>query len=319
MHKEQESKKSNKILKVSSLGGIVLAFSAIMFGSTDREDNNVYRPSIVITPSISDLDKPNVEVRKMPTLDPRNLLGPDSLLSRPPTESPAEIPAATPTETTSLELKLDRISSLISDLSIILPRAVEPLTPAEEQNITDILSRYFNLKITAELDGKRLDRNYGIIGKEQHLPRYPGDSIDTHFDNEEDVRQFMQVDMSSNLGAWGYFAPSRAQMTKQDSEREKYYIAVQTFLSPGFNEHVAEYYNFFKYRKILVVNPQNGKAVVAVIGDSGPATWTGKQIGGSPEVMSYLERLDGAERGPVLYFFVDDPQDKVPLGPITTQ
>ena len=53
-----------------------------------------------------------------------------------------------------------------------------------------------------------------------------------------------------------------------------------------------------------------------VIGDAGPAVWTGKHLGGSPEVMYYLEREDGARRGPVLYFFIDDPQDLVPLGPI---
>jgi hypothetical protein len=67
---------------------------------------------------------------------------------------------------------------------------------------------------------------------------------------------------------------------------------------------------------MLVVNPQNGKAVVAVIGDSGPAPWTGKHLGGSPEVMKYLQRYDGKQVGPVLYFFIEDPNNTVPLGPI---
>ena len=67
---------------------------------------------------------------------------------------------------------------------------------------------------------------------------------------------------------------------------------------------------------MLVVNPENGKAVVAVIGDAGPAEWTGKHLGGSPEVMKYLERVDGSLRGPVLYFFIDEPNNNVPLGPI---
>ena len=67
---------------------------------------------------------------------------------------------------------------------------------------------------------------------------------------------------------------------------------------------------------MLVVNPQNGKAMVVVIGDAGPAAWTGKHLGGSPEVMKYLERVDGRQKGPVLYFFLDDPDDKIPLGPL---
>ena len=104
-------------------------------------------------------------------------------------------------------------------------------------------------------------------------------------------------------------------MTEKDKDREKYYIAVQTFLAPAYNLRVSEYRDFFKYRKMLVVNPQNGRGIVAVIGDAGPAIWTGKHLGGSPEIMYYLEREDGARRGPVLYFFIDDPQDLVPLGP----
>ena len=105
-------------------------------------------------------------------------------------------------------------------------------------------------------------------------------------------------------------------MTTQDSAREKYYIAVQTFLSPGFDQRFAEYRDFYKYRKMLVVNPQNGKAVVTDVGDAGPSPSTGKQLGGSPEVMQYLQRVDGAQKGPVLYFFINDPDNKVPLGPI---
>ncbi len=36
---------------------------------------------------------------------------------------------------------------------------------------------------------------------------------------------------------------------------------------------------------MLVVNPENGKAIVADIADSGPSPWTGKHFGGSPAVM----------------------------------
>jgi hypothetical protein len=105
-------------------------------------------------------------------------------------------------------------------------------------------------------------------------------------------------------------------MTQKDIDREKYYLAVQTFLAPGFHDNVKKYVDFFKYRKMLVVNPQNGKAMVVVIGDAGPAQWTGKQLGGSPEVMKYLERVDGRAKGAVLYFFINDPDDKIPLGPV---
>ena len=118
------------------------------------------------------------------------------------------------------------------------------------------------------------------------------------------------------LGGWGYFTDSSGQLTQQGIDREKYYIAVQTFLAPGFDQNKQAYLDFFKYRKMLVVNPDNGKAVVADIADAGPSPWTGKQLGGSPEVMNYLERFDGQQRAGVLYFFIDDPDDTIPLGPV---
>ncbi len=208
---------------------------------------------------------------------------------------------------------------LIADLSHILPSEMRPLTVEEEGKVGEVFSRYFGFRAAAELEGKRLNRSYGLIGQEQHLARYPGDSLSSHFDSEEDMRKFGPHGMAPGLGAWGYFAPSLAAMTEKEKQREKYYIAVQTFLVPDYNQRLAEYRDFFKFRKMLLVNPQNGQAVVAVIGDAGPAEWTGKHLGGSPEVMRHLERVDGSMKGPVLYFFMDDPNDTIPLGPVVLQ
>jgi len=211
---------------------------------------------------------------------------------------------------------VDVTFSLISDLSKTLPSTVRPLTVGEENRIADTLSRAFNLSVTPELDRKRLNRSYGLIGLEQHLARYPGDTMYSHFDTQEEAEEHWADGMAPGLGAWRYFAPSKEQMTEEDKLREKYYLAVQTFLVPDYNSRVTEYRDFFKFRKMLIVNPQNGRAMVVVIGDAGPAEWTGKHLGGSPEVMKYLEREDGAKRGPVIYFFIDDPDDIIPLGPI---
>lgn len=211
---------------------------------------------------------------------------------------------------------LDKRVFLISDLSYELPETVQPLTLTQEDVISETLTRHFNIRVTSELQGIRLNRSYGYIGAEQHLARFPGDTMSTHFDSSDDASKYYSSGMAPGLGAWGYFAKSASTMTQLDNDREKYYIAVQTFLSPGWSDHVREYSEFFKYRKMLVVNPNNGKGIVVVIGDAGPAAWTGKHLGGSPEVMKYLERVDGAQKGPVLYFFVNDPFDNVQLGPI---
>lgn len=230
---------------------------------------------------------------------------------------PVPTPVQPPPTQTQQEISIDKRVFLINDLSHVLPQTVEPLSVSQEQTISTMLSRYYGIPVSASLQGIRLDRTYGYIGQEQHLARFPGDTMENHLDTQEDREQYQQYGMAPGLGAWRYFAPSQSEMTQEESDREKYYIAVQTFLAPGYQDHVHEYSEFFKFRKMLVVNPENGRALVADIGDAGPSPWTGKHLGGSPEVMHYLQRVDGVQKGPVLYFFIDDPNDTIPLGPIS--
>lgn len=209
------------------------------------------------------------------------------------------------------------VDEFIKILKDALPEKVQPLTKEEEVSVSHILSTYFQIPVSAYLENISLNRSYGLIGAEQHLMRYPGDNMSTHFQSK-DEEKFTSSGMAPGRGAWGYFATSKNELSEEDINREKYYIAVQTFLSPGWNEDPNKMYKFFKYKKMIVVNPDNGKAVVAAIGDAGPAPYTGKHLGGSPEVMSHLERQDGAAKGPVLYFFINDKENKIPLGPVNS-
>lgn len=197
-----------------------------------------------------------------------------------------------------------------------VPDEMRKLTTEEEREISQILSDQLGMKIVPELGGIRLNRSYGLIGGEQHLYRYPGDNLYKHAGNASDWAMYGSSGIAPGLGAWGYFAPSEIQFSQEDRDRERYYIAVQTFLAPGFAENVGKYRDFFKFRKMLLVNPQTGQAVVVVVGDAGPAEWTGKHLGGSPEVMHFLGLAKGPRKGAVLYFFIDDSRDEVPLGPL---
>lgn len=205
---------------------------------------------------------------------------------------------------------------LRESLSDLVPSEVRKLTPEEENKIASVLSDKLKMTIKPELEGIRLNRSYGLIGAEQHLYRYPGDTVQKHADNAVDWAMYGGSGIAPGLGAWGYFVPSESQFSQKDKQRERYYLAIQTFLAPGFSENFARYRDFFRFRKMVVVNPNTGQAVVAVVGDAGPAEWTGKHLGGSPEVMHYLSYGGGPRKGPVFYFFVDDPDDKIPLGPV---
>lgn len=199
--------------------------------------------------------------------------------------------------------------SFVQSIQSLLPQTPRPLTAEEETVLAQMFNKYLNINALSILDGNHLNTTYGYTGEEQHLTRYPGDSIVNHDERQE-------IGMAPGLGAWGYFVPLKDAMTEDVVKMEKYYITAQTLYLPDWNTRQAYLKDWYKYRKVLVVNPKNGQAVVAVIGDAGPASWTGKQFGSSPELMHHLDLDRGMKKGEVVVFFVDDPENKVPLGPI---
>jgi len=178
-----------------------------------------------------------------------------------------------------------------------------------EQRVSLYLRSAYGINATAEMEGNRLNHSFGYVGYEQHLKRYPGDSL--HFHSGE-----LQAGMAPGLGGWGYFAKSEGEMTEIDTEREKYYFAVQTLYLDNWDRDWRDLGSWYKYRKMVMINPENGKAVVGVVADAGPAWYTGKQFGASPEAMRALDLSEGKRKGKVVLFFVDDPENKVPLGPL---
>ena len=235
------------------------------------------------------------------------LLPPDDIIQKVKNTSPS-LPA------------LSKATKLRDALKEALPENPRPLDEQEEKHLEKILQETTGIPAKATLEGEHLNTTYGKIGAEQHLRRYPGDTLanqvpqvgDYGSDKPEDI---LKEGMAPGLGAWGYFAPSKAALTPDLAEKEKWYAVVQTLYLKDWNTRQPYLKDWYKYRKVMIVNTDNGKAVVADIADSGPAAFTGKQYGGSPEVMDYL---GGAKykKGNVLLFFVDDPNNQIPLGPV---
>ena len=84
----------------------------------------------------------------------------------------------------------------------------------------------------------------------------------------------------------------------------------------NWNQDYPELKPWYKYRKMIMINPSEQMAVVGVIADAGPAAWVQKQFGGSPEVIREGKVWSNNSRGRVILLFVDDPNDEIPLGPI---
>lgn len=173
-----------------------------------------------------------------------------------------------------------------------------------EQQLSDLL----NFEVTAELDGHRLNHSLGVMGSEQHLRRFPTDTLDQH-------DAYPEAGIAPGRGAFGWFTQN-AQLTPQAIQNEKYYFAVQTLYLPDWNQNSSSLKAWYKFRKMVVINPFEKVAVVGVVGDAGPAMWVQKQFGGSPEVIREGKIWSKATRGRVILFFVDDAEDKIPLGPI---
>ncbi|KKR10997.1 MAG: hypothetical protein UT39_C0012G0019 [Candidatus Woesebacteria bacterium GW2011_GWA1_39_21] len=199
---------------------------------------------------------------------------------------------------------------LTDALRPILPDVARPLSVNEEKVVEYIVKDTTGIPAKATLEGEHLNTTFGYIGAEQHLKRYPGDGMIGHGDDK-----YAASGMAPGLGAWGYFALSREALTPSLEETEKWYAVVQTLYLPDWNTRQPYLKNWYKYRKVIIVNVENGNAVVCAIADSGPAAWTGKQFGGSPEVMDSLGGMK-YKKGKVLVFFVDDPENKIPLGPV---
>ena len=194
-------------------------------------------------------------------------------------------------------------------LKEVLPKITCPLDPEVERQISFLVEKLSRIRVRASLEGERLLTCYGLIGAEQHLPRFLGDTVSQH-------DEWRESGITPGRGAWGYFVKNKNELSNEDILREKYYVAVQTLYLPDWEKRQPFLRDWYQYRKVMAINPQNGQAVVAVIADAGPAAWTGKQFGGSPEVMVSLGLHQGMRKGPVLLFFVDDPENKVPLGPV---
>ncbi len=206
------------------------------------------------------------------------------------------------TNQTDLELFLS------GHLSGLKPKNYDVVEPSNLDAYVSVIKQLSGLNAVAELEGNRLNHTWGVMGLEQHLPRYPGDRLKAW-------EPFASSGITPLVGAFGYFAKSKEELTIEHIEQEKYYIAVQTLYLPDWNQRWSELKPWYDKRKMLIVNPGNGRAVVAVIGDAGPAKWTGKHFGGSPEVIHAL----GYKREPreAIVLFIDESDGvRVPLGPV---
>lgn len=228
-----------------------------------------------------------------------------SLLAMPMPDTPSISTEISQPVTTALSNQ----QKVLGNLQELIPHSPAKFTAEQAQKVEDLITKNTGITVKASLEGQSLNHQVGYIGFEQHLKRYPGDSLNQHDEIQE-------AGIAPGLGAFGYFSQDAQSFSTRDYQREKYYCVVQTLYLENWNTDYAKLKEWYSFRKVMVINPTNGNAVICDIGDAGPAEWTGKQFGGSPETMQYLDLNKGPRKGLIVMLFVDDPNNNVPLGPV---
>jgi hypothetical protein len=206
------------------------------------------------------------------------------------------------------QISQQELEEILSKMVGYVNGQVGHLPREEELYLEQQLSDLLGFEVLAELEGNRLNHTIGIMGGEQHLMRYPGDRLEDH-------DAYREAGIAPNRGAFGWFT-EEGVLTERSIMMEKYYFAVQTLYLPDWNTRHQVLKPWYKFRKMVAVNPAEGLAVVGVVGDAGPAMWVKKQFGGSPEIIREAKIWSPQSRGRVILMFVDDPDDEVPLGVI---
>jgi len=173
-----------------------------------------------------------------------------------------------------------------------------------EQQLTDL----FGFEVNAELEGVRLPHTIGVMEGLPHLRRHPTDTLVDH-------ERCSSAGIRQVRSAFGWFT-ELGQLNDHGVLQEEYFFSVQADFLSNWRTSPSILKNWLKFRKMVMINPADMRAVVGSVGDIGPSDWMHYQFGGSPETILDAKVWSPQTRGHVLMFFVNDPMNQVQLGPL---
>lgn len=190
------------------------------------------------------------------------------------------------------------ILTKMRELSVLPPHQFDPeLALYLEQQLSEITG----IEATSTLEGNRLLFQTGVIGALPHTKRAPTDTLARH-------EVLFEAGMRQTRSCYGWIPEAE----------ERYGIALPLVLFSPDPTKRTELKKWFKYRKVVLVNPHEERAVIAAVSDIQFTQTQKYQFGGSPEVMSALRAWSPKTQGRTLLFFVS-PNDTHPLGPVRMQ
>ncbi|MCB9812888.1 MAG: hypothetical protein H6772_00635 [Pseudomonadales bacterium] len=218
--------------------------------------------------------------------------------------------AKEPTEKVKLEteISLEEYDAIFEKLVNLLVLPAGQLERESELYLEQQLTDLLGFDVAAKLDDQQLNHSTGLLGPEPHLKRYPNDELKNH----DDV---LEAGIANARSAFGWFV-NHGQITPEATQFEKYYFSLQLYHLETWSSHYKELKEWYKFRKMIAINPMEKIAVVGVVGNIDHESQLKKQFGASPEIIREGMIWSPKSRGKILLMFVDDPENKVPLGPI---
>ena len=206
------------------------------------------------------------------------------------------------------EISAEETADVVGKLQSLLQLPPGQLDTESELYLEQQLSELLGIEVSSRLDSQQLLYNTGKIKALPHLKRFPTDSLEQH-----GPYHYAQID--PRRSAFGWFL-EQGKVTETMEDTERYYLALQLYYFPDWAEHSKAMKKWYKYKKVIVINPFDSIAVVCAVGAIGPSIPIRYQFGASPEVIREGKLWSTRSKGKVLVLFVDDPQNQVPLGPV---
>lgn len=206
------------------------------------------------------------------------------------------------------EISLEEYNAIFEKLVDLLTLPAGELEDQSELYLEQQLGDLLGFDVVAELDNQRLTHSTGFMNAEPHLKRYPNDELKNHANAPE-------AGIAQVRSAFGWFT-NHGEITPEIEKLEKYYFSLQLYHLESWSEHYKELKSWYKFRKMIVINPADRIAVVGVVGNIDHRSQLKKQFGCSPEIIREGMIWSPNSQGKVLMMFVDDPKNEVPLGPI---
>ena len=175
-----------------------------------------------------------------------------------------------------------------------------------EQQLSDLLG----FDVATVLDGRQLPHNAATMSALPHQQRSPEDTLEKH-------RHHQEAGLQTGRSQFGWFVPNAADSHSNHSQPEEYSVTVQLQYLDEWQSQRQELKKWYRYRKIVVINPFERRATIAAITGVGPTERLQYQCAGSPEVIRETMVWSLASQGKVLLFYVDDPEDTLALGPVS--